>query len=112
MKKYDVALVEMQEDEVLFERTNEDPIMVATTSTTLTHATAHNILVLNENILETESKNLKLKDELISLREEMKKRRKVDDNTIPLKENILEQQEQVHDVKVECFIEIQNMEDK
>lgn len=42
----------------------------------------------------------------------MKKRRKVDDNLVPLKENIMEQQEQLHDVKVECFIEIQNMANK
>jgi glutamate mutase epsilon subunit len=42
----------------------------------------------------------------------MKKRRKVDDNFVSLKENILEQQEQLHDVKVECFIEIQKMVDK
>ena len=31
---------------------------------------------------------------------------------IPLKENILEQQEQLHDVKVECFTKIQNMAEK
>ena len=30
----------------------------------------------------------------------------------PLKENILEQQEQLHDVKIECFTEIQKMGDK
>ena len=42
----------------------------------------------------------------------MKNRRKVEDNLIPLKEKILEQQEQLHDVKVECFIEIQKMEEK
>ena len=42
----------------------------------------------------------------------MKKRRNVDNNVIPLKEYILEQQEQLHDVKVECFMEIQNMENK
>ena len=41
----------------------------------------------------------------------MKKRRKVDDILIPLKENIMEQPEQLHDVKVECFIEIQKMID-
>ena len=59
-----------------------------------------------------ELENLKLKDELISLREEMKKRRKVDDNLAPLKENILEQQEQLHDVKMECFTQIQKIADK
>ena len=42
----------------------------------------------------------------------MKKRKKVEDNLILLKENILEKQEQLHDVKVECFIEIQKMEEK
>ena len=30
----------------------------------------------------------------------------------PLKENILEQQEQLHDVKMECFTKIQKMVDK
>ena len=68
--------------------------------------------VLNENILLTELENWRLKDELISLREEMKKRRKVYCHLVPLKENILEQQEQLHDVRVECFIQIQKMEDK
>lgn len=42
----------------------------------------------------------------------MKKMRKVDDHLVPLKENILEQQEQLHDLKVECFTEIKKMEDK
>ena len=42
----------------------------------------------------------------------MKKSRKVEDNLIPLKENILEQYEQLHDVKVECFTEIQMMVEK
>ena len=42
----------------------------------------------------------------------MKNRRNQEDNTILLKENILEQQEQLHDVKVECFTEIQKMADK
>ena len=31
---------------------------------------------------------------------------------IPLKENILEQQEQLYDVKVKCFTEIQKMAKK
>ena len=42
----------------------------------------------------------------------MKKRRKVDDNLVPLKENILEKQEQLHDVRVECFTYIQKMVNK
>ena len=44
---------EMQEDEVLFEKTHKDPVTVATTSATLTQATTHNIIVLNEKFLET-----------------------------------------------------------
>ena len=31
---------------------------------------------------------------------------------IPLKENILEQQDKIHDVKVECLTEIQKMDEK
>ena len=55
---------------------------------------------------------MKMKDEIISLREEMNKRRKVENNIIPLKENILEQQEKLHYVKMECFTKIQKMDDK
>jgi predicted RNase H-like nuclease (RuvC/YqgF family) len=35
-----------------------------------------------------------------------------ENNMIPLKENILEHQEKIHDVKVECFTEIQKMDEK
>ena len=41
---------EVQEDEVLFENTNEDLVIVATTSTKLSQATSHNVTVLNEKI--------------------------------------------------------------
>jgi small-conductance mechanosensitive channel len=102
----------VQEDEVLFEKTNEDSVIVATTSVALTQSTSHNVTVLSEKLLEKESVNLKLKDEIISLREEMKKRRKVNVSMILLKENILEQQENLHDVKVECFMEIQKIVEK
>ena len=85
MKKSDGTFEEMQEDEVLFKKANEDLVTVAIALATLTKATNHNIEVLNENILEAELENLKLKDELIRLREEMKKRRKVDDNLVVLK---------------------------
>jgi hypothetical protein len=81
-------------------------VTIATTSTTLTQSTSDNITILNENILEGKSEDLKLKDELMSLQEEMKKRRKVDDNLVLLKEKIMEQQEHLLDVKVECFIEV------
>ena len=42
----------------------------------------------------------------------MKKRRKLDDNLVLLKEKILEQQEQLHDVKVECFTEVHKKKKK
>ena len=64
---------EIQEDEVLFQKTDEDPVTVATTSAALSHAIAHNVTMLNEKLTQAESENIKLKDEIISLREEMKK---------------------------------------
>ena len=42
----------------------------------------------------------------------MNKQRKVECSMIPLKENILEQQEQLHDVRVEHFTEIHKMANK
>ena len=85
---------------------------VATTSTTLSQGTARNITILNEKLPQTESKNTKLKDEIISLKEEINKRRKVECDMTPLKVSILEEQEQIHDVKMECFTVIQKMADK
>ena len=58
---------EIQEDEVLFEKTDEDPITVVTASAALSQATSHNVIVLNEKLFETESDNYKLKVEIISL---------------------------------------------
>ena len=52
MKKSNVTLEEMQEDEVLFEKTDEDLVTIAIASTTLTQDIAHNITILNENIFE------------------------------------------------------------
>ena len=97
---------EIQEDEVLFERTDEDPVTVETTLTTLSQDTTHNVTMLNEKISQSELEKTKLKDEIISLKEEMNKRRKVECDMTPLKGSILEQQEQLHDVKMECFTEI------
>ena len=59
----------MQEDEALFEKTDEDLVIVATTWVSLTQAISHNITLLNEKQLEVESGNLKLRDEIISLLE-------------------------------------------
>jgi hypothetical protein len=97
---------EIKEDEVLFEKTDEYTLIVATTSVALSHATSHNVAMLNENLSQAELENTKLKVEIISLKEEMNKRRKVECDMTRLKGSILEQHEQIHDVKMECFIEI------
>ena len=69
MKQSDGTMKEIQEDEVLFEKNDEDIVTVATTSTTLSQATAHNVTMLNKKLSQEESENVKLKDEIISLRE-------------------------------------------
>jgi hypothetical protein len=83
-KQSDGNLKEVQKDEVLFERTDEDPIIVATASATLSEATIHNVTMLSQKLSQAKSDNYKLKEEFISLREEIHKRRKVDDETTPL----------------------------
>ena len=67
MNQNDGNMEEMQEDEVLFDKIDKDPVIVATTSSTLTQSTAHNVTILNEKLLITVSENIKLKDENISL---------------------------------------------
>ena len=47
-KQNDGTLKEIREDEVLFERTDEDPITVATALAALSQATIHNITMLSE----------------------------------------------------------------
>ena len=103
---------EIQEGKVLFENTDEDPVTVATRSVALSQATSHNVIVLNENLSQAKSDNNKLKYEIISLKEEMNKMRKVECDMNLLKERILEQQEKLHDVKMECFTTILKMADK
>ena len=75
----------------MFKKTDEDPITVATTSTTLSQAIAHSVTVLNEKFSQDESDNNRLKDEIISLKVEMNKRRKVECDITLLKAIILEQ---------------------
>ena len=94
---------EIQEDEVLFEKTVEDPITVAIASATLYQASTHNVTVLNENFSQDELDNNKLKDEIISLKAEVSKRRKVECGITSLQTSILEQRESLHHVKMECF---------
>ena len=100
LKHIDGTMREIKKDEVLFEKTDEDPMLVATTSAALNQANILNISFLNEIEIEVESENQKLKYEIIGLKEEIRKMRKVDDHLIPLKQNILEEQEQLHVVKV------------
>ena len=64
---------EIQEDEALFEKTDEDLIAVAIALVSLSQSTAHNVTMLNENLSQAESENIKLIDEIISLKEEMNK---------------------------------------
>ena len=89
-KQNDRTMKEIREDEFLFEKTNEDPMTIATASVALAQATAHNVTMLNEKLSQAESENVQLKDEIINLREEMNKRRKVECDMTPFKENILE----------------------
>ena len=96
---------EIQEDEVLFEKIDENPVTVETTSVALSQSTIHNVTMLNENISQAESENTKLKDEIISMEEEMNKRRKVECDMTLLKGSILEH-EKLHDIKMECFAKI------
>ena len=53
VKKSDGILEEMQEDEVLFKKSDEDIVTIAKTLVYLAQAIAQNITILNENILET-----------------------------------------------------------
>jgi hypothetical protein len=53
MKQNDGTMEELQEDKVLFEKIDEDLVIVATTYVALTQATTQNITVLNEKLLET-----------------------------------------------------------
>ena len=68
--------------------------------------------MLNEKLSQDESDNNKLKEKFISLKAEVNKRTKVECDTTPLQASILEQQENIHDVKMECFAEIKKMDDK
>ena len=87
-------------------------MIVETSLEVLSQATAHNVTVLSEKLSQAESDNNKLKADIMSLKEDMSKRRKVECDMTPLKESILEEQEQLHDVKMECFIVIQKMVEK
>ena len=81
---------EAQEDEILSERIEEDTVTIATASATLSQATVHNVNVLSEKLSQAEYDNHKLKEEITNFKAEIHKRRKVDDETPPLREAILD----------------------
>ena len=61
-RQNDGTYKEVQEDEVLFERIEEDLVTVATASATLSQATIHNVNVLSKKLSQAESDNNKLKE--------------------------------------------------
>ena len=58
---------EVQEDEVLFEKTDEESVTIATTLVALTQDTAKKCDNVDEKLLQEEYENIKLKDEILSL---------------------------------------------
>jgi len=68
--------------------------------------------VLSEKLSQAESDNHKLKEEVINLKAEIHKRRKVDDETTPLRTTILDQHAKLYDVRMECFDKVKKMADK
>jgi len=86
--------------------------MVATASAALSQATVQNVNVLSEKLSQAESDNNKLKEEVINLKAEIHKRRKVDDETTLLQATILDQHAKLYDVRMECFDKVKKMADK
>ena len=84
-KQNDETMKQIHEDEGLFKKIDEDLVTVATTSTTLSQATSHIVTMLNGKLSQEESENIKLKGEIINMKEEMNKQRKVEYDMTPLK---------------------------
>ena len=68
--------------------------------------------MLSEKLSQTESDNNKLKEEVINLKAEIHKQRKVDDETTPLRTTILDQHAKLYDVRMECFDKVKKIADK
>ena len=96
----------------MFERTDEDLITVAIALVALSQATIHNVTMLSEKLSQAEFDNNKLKEDVINLRVEIHKWRKVDDETTPLRATTLKQHEKLYDVRMECFDQVKKMVDK
>ena len=65
----DETMKEIQEYDVLFEKTDEDPMTVAITLVAFSQTTADNVTMFNEKFSQAKSENTHLKDEIISLKE-------------------------------------------
>ena len=68
VKEDDGTMRDIIKDEVLFERTNEDSMLVATALVALNQANILNISLLNERITKVELEKRKLQDQIISLK--------------------------------------------
>ena len=111
-KRNDGTFKEVQEDEVIFERIDEDPVTVATASVALSQDIVHNVNVLSKKLSQAKSDNNKLKEEVINLKEEIHKQRKVDDETTVLRATIVDQHAKLYDVRMERFDKVKKMVDK
>lgn len=62
VKERDGQVREINEDEVLFYKIDEDPMLISTASISFTQANINNISILNEKLVEAELKNKKLEE--------------------------------------------------
>ena len=64
-----------------------------------------------KKLTKVELENKKLLEENINMKDEMKKKRNVDDHLNTLKESIMKKQNLLYDANIECFAKVQKMED-
>ena len=89
VKEDDGIVMDINEDDVIFERNGKYSMLVDIASVALSQANIINIYLVNEKIIDAELEKRKLLDEIISLKTKMKKRKNVDDHLILLREGIL-----------------------
>lgn len=94
---------DIHDDEVVFERIDEDPMLIAIASATLRQANVLNISILNEKLTMSELEKRKLQDEIINLKTNMKKSTKVNDHLSSLKKSILIEKELLHMLKLNAL---------
>ena len=68
--------------------------------------------MLRKKLSQDESDNHKLKEEEVNLKAEIHKRRKVDDETTPLREAIMDQHAKLYDIRMEFLDKVKKMADK